>query len=174
MQWGLTRRPLWLAGLVLVVLLIQAPVGAGASEEAELEIEIAEYPAENYDPGPGWPEGWSPPPAPEEMSDRMRAEVERILREHADMYDRYEWWVWEPLPAWTQEYPWFWREDKMGCGTTLHVYAYPVPDTQLILREFGRDFGWSRLLLKPCRYEPIKSITETVELSEELESKVVV
>jgi len=101
------------------------------------------------------------------MSERMRAEVEQILREHPDLYDRYDWWVWDPLPSWTNEYPWFWREDKMGCGTTLHVYAYPVPDTQLITREFGRSFGWSRLYWKPCRYEPIQSITETRELSEE-------
>ncbi|MBP2020142.1 hypothetical protein J2Z79_003596 [Symbiobacterium terraclitae] len=157
------RRARWAAWLVALTLMLQASPG-GASET---ELEIAEYPAENYEPGPGWPEGWSPPPAPEEMSERMKAEVERVLRERPDMYDRYDWWVWDPLPAWTQEYPWFWREDWMGCGTTLHVYAYPVPDTQLITRVFGRSFGWTRLYLKPCRYEPIQFIVEARELSEE-------
>lgn|GEM_PF-1914941 len=159
------RRLKWVTWLVCGVLLLQAPAGAGAA--AESELEIAEYPAENYEPGPGWPAGWSPPPAPEEISERMKAEVERVLREYPDMYDRYEWWVWEPLPAWTQEYPWYWEEDWMGCGTTMHVYAYPKPDTQLIREVFSRSFGWSRLFLKRCRYEPIASITEARGLSEE-------
>jgi len=146
---------------------LQVPAGAGTAAEAELELEVAEYPPENYEPGPGWPDGWTPPPPPEGMSERMRTEVEQILRDYPHMYQEYDWWVWDPLPAWTQEYPWFWREDKMGCGTTLHIYAYPVPDTQLIYKVFGRSFGWSRLYWKPCRYEPIQSITETRELSEE-------
>ncbi|MBY6277944.1 MAG: hypothetical protein CWE10_17460 [Symbiobacterium thermophilum] len=163
MRRGHVRRSL--AVLVLAVLLSAAPVGAGAEEE--LTPEVAEYPAENYEPGPGWPEGWTPPPPPEGMSERMRAEVERLLAERPERYERYDWWVWDPLPDWTQEYPWFWREDWMVCGTTMHVYAYPVPDTQLIYRAFGRSFGWSRLYWKPCRYEPIQSITETRELSEE-------
>ena len=162
MRRGHVRRSL--AVLVLAALL-SAPVGAGAEEE--LTPEVAEYPAENYEPGPGWPEGWTPPPPPEGMSERMRAEVERLLAERPERYERYDWWVWHPLPDWTQEYPWFWREDWMVCGTTMHVYAYPVPDTQLITKEFGRSYGWTRLYLKPCRYEPIQSITETRELSEE-------
>ena len=90
--------------LVLAALLSAAPVGAGAEEE--LTPEVAEYPAENYEPGPGWPEGWTPPPPPEGMSERMRAEVEQVLRERPERYERYDWWVWDPLPAWTQEYPW--------------------------------------------------------------------
>jgi len=165
MQRGYARRARQLACLVLAALLLHTPVRTGAAEE--MKPEVAEYPAENYEPGPGWPEGWTPPPPPEGMSEQMRAEVERILREHPDMYDRYDWWVWDPLPAWTNEYPWFWREDKMGCGTTLYVFAYPVPDTQLITRVFGRSFGWSRLYLKPCRYEPIQFIVEAREMSEE-------
>ncbi|WP_374713645.1 copper amine oxidase N-terminal domain-containing protein, partial [Symbiobacterium terraclitae] len=104
--------------------------------------------------------------APQGMSERMKAEVERVLREHPDKYDRYDWWVWDPLPAWTQDYPWYWEEDWMGCGTTMHVYAYPVPDTLLISRVFGRTYVVGRLHLKPCRYEPMQFITQARELSE--------
>jgi len=165
MNSGVKRRVTRLAWLLLAVLLVQWPTQVGAGSETE--IEIAEYPAENYEPGPGWPEGWTPPPPPEEMSDRMKAEVERVLREYPDKYDRYDWWIWEPLPTWTQEYPYYWEEDWMGCGTTMHVYAYPEPDTQLITRVFGRSYVVNRLHLKPCRYEPVKSITLAREPSEE-------
>ena len=165
MKWGRTWRAAHLAWLLLAVLLMQAPIRAGAAPEPGLEI--AEYPAENYEPGPGWPEGWTPPPPPGEMSERMKAEVERVLREYPDKYERYDWWVWEPLPAWTQEYPYYWEERWMGCGKTLHVYAYPVPDTQLIYRVFGRSFGVTQLFLKPCRYEPIQFIVEAREMSED-------
>jgi len=165
----MNRRRMWraaqLAWLLLAVLLVNAPVRVGAAPGPELEI--AEYPAENYDPGPGWPDGWTPPPPPTEMSEWMKAEVERVLRERPDRYDRYDWWVWDPLPAWTQEYPYYWEEDWMGCGTTIHVYAYPAPDKQLITRVFGRSYTVSRLYWKKCRYEPIKSITVVRELSEE-------
>ena len=145
MQRGYARRARQLACLVLAALLLHTPVRTGAAEE--MKPEVAEYPAENYEPGPGWPEGWTPPPPPEGMSEQMRAEVEEVLRENPDKYDRYDWWAWDPLPAWTPEYPWYWREDMMGCGTTLHVYAYPVPDTQLITRVFGRSFGWTSRIL---------------------------
>ena len=165
MERGRTWRATRLALLLLAVLLMHAPARVGAAREAELEI--AEYPAENYHPGPGWPKGWSPPPAPEGMSERMKAEVERVLREYPDKYTRYDWWVWEPLPAWTQEYPYYWEEDWMGCGTTMHVYAYPKPDTQLVKRVFGRSYVVGRLSLKPCRYEPMQFIVEVREQSEE-------
>lgn len=165
MHRGWTERAKCLAWLTLAVLLIHVPGRVGAQQETR--PEIAQYPAENYEPGPGWPEGWTPPPPPQEMSEQMKAEVERVLRERSDQYDRYEWWIWEPLPAWTQEYPYYWEEDWMGCGSTMHVYAYPKPDTQLIRQAFDRSFGWSRLSWKPCRYEPITSITEVRELSAE-------
>jgi len=154
-----------LAFLLLATVLMQAPVRVGAAPGEELEI--AAYPSENYHPGPGWPEGWTPPPPPSEMSELMKAEVERVLREYPDLYTQYDWWVWEPLPAWTQEYPYYWKEDWVGCETTMHVYAYPVPDTQLISRVFDRTFvvGWLRL--KPCRYEPVQFIVEAQEMSEE-------
>ncbi|MEW8979889.1 MAG: copper amine oxidase N-terminal domain-containing protein [Symbiobacterium sp.] len=160
-----TRRARWLAWLMLAALLVHGPVGAGAEEP--LQPEVAEYPAENYEPGPGWPEGWTPPPPPEGMSEQMRAEVEQALRDNPDMYDRYDWWVWDPLPAWTQEYPWHWEEDWMVCGTTIHVYAYPKPDTRLIQQVFGRSYVVGRLHLKPCRYEPMQYIVAVRELSEE-------
>lgn len=162
-----TRQAGRLAWLMLAFLLLQAPVGVGAAADEKAEIEIAEYPPEFYEPGPGWPDGWTPPPAPAEMSERMRAEVERVLRERPERYDGYDWWVWDPLPAWTQEYPYYWEEDWMVCGTTMHVYAYPKPDTQLISQVFGRSYVVGRLHLKPCRYEPMQYIVEVRELSEE-------
>ena len=119
MKWVRIRCFRRLAWLMLAALLLQSPVGGKAAAEAELELEIAEYPAANYEPGPGWPEGWSPPPPPESMSEQMRAEVERVLNERPDRYERYDWWVWDPLPAWTQEYPWYWEEDWMVCGTAV-------------------------------------------------------
>jgi len=164
MKGDRTRRVGWLAGLMLAALAFQPLVGVEAAEGER--PEVAEYPAQNYDPGPGWPEGWSPPPPPTHMSEQMRAEVERVLQERAAEFDRYEWWVWDPLPAWTQEYPWYWEEDWVPCGRTVYVYAYPKPDTALIREVFGRSFGWSRLIWKPCRYEPIKSITEAREMTE--------
>lgn len=154
-----------LTGLVLAILLFQPLVGIGQAQETQLEV--AQYPPENYEPGPGWPEGWSPPPPPQGMSEQMRARVEQALREYPDLYDSYDWWVWDPLPAWTQEYPWYWEEGWVGCGTTLHVYAYPVPDTRLISQVFGRSYVVGRLYLKPCRYEPIQFISLVRELSEE-------
>ncbi|MEW8980024.1 MAG: copper amine oxidase N-terminal domain-containing protein [Symbiobacterium sp.] len=159
---GITKHLTW---LLLAMLLTHVPANVGAEQETRLEI--AQYPDENYEPGPGWPDGWTPPPPPEGMSERMKAEVERVLREYPETYDRYDWWVWDPLPAWTQEYPYYWEEDWMGCGTTMHVYAYPKPDTQLIRQVFGRSFGWSRTTWKPCRYEPVDSISEVREMSEE-------
>jgi len=131
------------------------------------ETMVAEYSASNYEPGPGWPQGWTPPPAPTGMSERMRQEVEQVLKDYPELYDRHEWWVWEPLPEWTKEYPYYWEEDWMGCGTTMQVYAYPEPDTQLITKVFGRTYGTTRLHLEKCRYEPVKSITEARSLSEE-------
>jgi len=88
MQQGRTRRVRRLVWLLVAVLALHVPGRVGADEEAR--PEIAQYPAENYDPGPGWPEGWTPPPPPTEMSERMKAEVERVLRERPDRYTRYE------------------------------------------------------------------------------------
>ena len=165
MQQGRTRRVRRLVWLLVAVLALHMPGRVGA--EGEAHPEIAQYPAENYDPGPGWPEGWTPPPPPTEMSERMKAEVERVLRERPDRYTRYEWWVWEPLPAWTQQYPYYWEEAWVGCGATVYVYSYPKPDTQLISRIFGRTYVVSRLYGRPCRYEPVQSIALVRELSEE-------
>ncbi|WP_273382248.1 hypothetical protein [Symbiobacterium thermophilum] len=165
MKRPFTARVVWWAWAVLAVMLLSVSSAVGVADE--LKPEVAEYPAGNYDPGPGWPEGWSPPPPPEQMSEQMRAEVERVIQERQGQYDSVEWWVWDPLPAWTHEYPWYWEEDWMPCGTTIYVYVYPKPDTQLIRQVYGRSYGWSRLYWKPCRYEPINSITEARGLSEE-------
>lgn len=165
MKRPFTARVVWWAWAVLAVMLLSVSSAVGVAEE--LKPEVAEYPAGNYDPGPGWPEGWSPPPPPEDMSAQTRAEVEEVLRDYPDLYDRYDWWVWDPLPAWTHEYPWYWEEGWMGCGTTIHVYAYPVPDTQLITRVYGRSFAVGRLHLKPCRYEPVQYIVAVREPTQE-------
>ncbi|WP_043713935.1 copper amine oxidase N-terminal domain-containing protein [Symbiobacterium thermophilum] len=164
MMGQLRRRAIAWTWAVLTIMLLASPTAVG---ETEQKPEVAEYPAQNYDPGPGWPDGWSPPPIPAQMSERMRAEIDQVLQERADEFDGFEWWVWDPLPAWTQEYPWYWEEDWVPCGRTIYVYAYPKPDTQLIRQVYGRSFGWSRLYWKPCRYEPINSITEARGLSEE-------
>ena len=55
----------------------------------------------------------------------------------------------------------------MVCGTTMHVYAYPSAGYATDHTGVWSIFWLVRLYLKPCRYEPIQSITETRELSEE-------
>lgn len=141
--------------------LLAAALLAGPGSAEGQEPVWPEYPASNFEPGPGWPEGWTPPPTPTGISDRMQREIERVLKEYPELYDRWEWRVMDPLPKWTQEYPYYWEEAWMGCGTAMHVYWYPRPDTQLIEKSFGRSFGTTRLHVDQCRYEPVQSIMET-------------
>jgi len=147
---------------VLVLLLV---LGLGVVARAD-EVTVLEYPASNYAPGPGWPEGWKPPAVPKEVPAETLAWVEQIMQQ-VPQFTRWEVRVLEPLPAWTQEYPYWWELDEVGCGDTIYLYWYPYPDTNLTSEKFGKRYAVSGGVGSNCEFAPIQQIDPIIERTEE-------
>ena len=66
------------SGLFLVALLLLGLVAVAQAEE----VTVVQYPDSNYEPGPGWPEGWSPPAVPTELPEATRQYLESMVEEY--------------------------------------------------------------------------------------------
>lgn len=153
-------------GALLLVLLL---LNLAAVATAEDEVVTQQYPDSNYQPGPGWPPGWSPPPMPVLLESERNRLVD--IMQSVPQYTRYETRVQDPLPRWTQEYPYVWGVDYVGCGSVLYLYWYPTPDTGLIASTYDRSFGGSKVSSDLCLFRPIMAVTEArKQTPEEIEA----
>jgi len=153
------RRTVWLLVLILIL-------GVATVVRAE-EAVWAEYPASNYAPGPGWPQGWSPPPTPTGLPEGRQEWLKETMAKYPQ-YTKWELHILDPLPAWTQEYPYWWEFDYTMCGNTIYLYWYPYPDAGLVEETWGRNFGGGRTISDACRMEPTHFIVAARERPEEL------
>ncbi|MFZ5813960.1 MAG: stalk domain-containing protein [Bacillota bacterium] len=151
-----------IGGFTLVLLLLAILAGGVGAEE----VRIIQYPESNYQPGPGWPEGWTPPPVPAELPEWQREEVEQLLKDRPE-YTRFEVRVQEPMPRWTQEYPYEWWTDLVACGETIYVFWYPDLDQNLIYETWERTFVSGKRSNDPCAFYPVRYIVESIAPSPE-------
>ncbi|HYF96404.1 MAG TPA: copper amine oxidase N-terminal domain-containing protein [Symbiobacteriaceae bacterium] len=165
-----TTRGVALAGM-LVALAAAAVPNAVTHAGTDPEPTVVEYPASNYDPGPGWPEGWAPPAAPAGLTDDVRAGWEDSkslmpppVPEHLDFR------VLTPMPDWTEQYPYVWRHEFILCGNTAYAYFYPFPDTVLYRATHNVTLMVAKTVSRGCNFAPVEFITHVHELTpEELE-----
>lgn len=162
----LRRRSLrWLALVgVLVALAVPGAVGMAADPEPT----VVEFPASNYDPGPGWPAGWAPVAAPTEISDEVRQGWEEIRTMMAPPKpDTLEMRVYGPMPEWTSSYPYMWRTEFVTCGTTTYAYYYPFPDTDLYFDTYNATITAAKGIEPGCAFAPVRSIRKDREVTPE-------
>ncbi len=153
------KRGVW--GLVLLLLL---SLGLVAMAE---EVTVVEYPASNYEPGPGWPDGWTPPPVPSELPADRKAWLEQAVAQSEEITG-WEVRVLEPMPAWTKEYPYLWELEEVPCGSMIYAYWFPNIDAKLIHDTWGKDYGGGRVPSGVCKFEPVRFINEAKPRPEEL------
>lgn len=143
------------------VLLSASPSpGLGADPEPWIDPNQTYW----FEPGPGWPEGWTPPPEPTEIPPRVVAAYEEYRDSTGPEEvkpERLEMRVLRPLPEWTKEYPYYWMDAGFQCGKTAYVYMYPAPDTALILRTFGKSYAvaFAGVSGKHCLFTPVSMIS---------------
>lgn len=132
------RRSIW-AGLVLLVFLGVGLANA-PGQAADPEPQRVTYPDKNYEPGPGWPAGWSPPIVPTTISPERQAEYEAIRAKmpKANQPNQLKLYDVGELPKWTQEYPYFLKFHYTLCGKTAYLYYYPYPDINLTTQLTGQ------------------------------------
>lgn len=146
---------------ILVLLVIVGLAGFSRTGVAGTDPEPKPSPDQQYgfDPGPGWPQGWTEPPVPTEMPKYVvdMFEDAKVL----DGVERLELRVWQPLPAWTREYPYAWQWLPLTCGKTMYANAYAAPDTVAIYEAFGKSyaFGGGAIGGADCLFNPVVMIS---------------
>ncbi|HEY3366066.1 MAG TPA: copper amine oxidase N-terminal domain-containing protein [Symbiobacteriaceae bacterium] len=126
--------------LLLCVALIGAlgagPARAGTDPEPTLKPNIT-Y---DVDPGPGLPQGWTPPPAPTTIPTRIEDAFNANRRTDPTSPQHLEMRVIQPNADWMKEYPWAWNLDLLDCGATEYAIYHPAPDLDLIAQVFKRAY----------------------------------
>ncbi|HYF93671.1 MAG TPA: copper amine oxidase N-terminal domain-containing protein [Symbiobacteriaceae bacterium] len=164
---NLASRSLVLAAVLVAVAAAVVP-NAVSFAEGDPEPMVVEYPASNYDPGPGWPAGWAPPAAPGGITDAVRESWEHMKTlmppphpEHLNFR------VLSPLPDWTQQYPYLWRYEFIGCGNTDYAYFYPEPDTELYRATYHETLMVANSASRGCSFSPVEFIERIEPLTPE-------
>lgn len=147
------------SGLVLVLLMALLPGGVGLAEDPEPTVAEVTY---SIDSGPGWPEGWKPPDPPTEIKPEWRKQWEEDIAylPPGDRPTDLKLKVLEPLPAWTNEYPYKWISTDVACGSTDYLFFAPVPDDQAIRAAFDNTYTTLYPKAGPgaCQLTPARSI----------------
>jgi hypothetical protein len=151
------RGRLWRAVgfLVLIVLMVASmwslPGGVGRAA-GDPEPTVVQFPASNYDPGPGWPAGYTPPAPPTEIPARVRQRWDEdiLFTAPADRPTQLVLRVLNPLPGWAQQFSYQWPYDLVTCGKTTYAYYYPEPDTD--------TYTAAKQFPGGCSFAPISSI----------------
>lgn len=134
-----------------------------AGSAADPEPEWVRYPDSNYDPGPGWPDGWTPPEPPNQISPERQAEYEQIMsklppdQRTDDLIMRVD-----PGPKWIQEYPYSWKFRFTKCGKTAYLYYYPYPDLDLVENMTGEWYQVGEGGGGDCRYYQVVGIKKPI------------
>lgn len=137
MRFKRGERRLWVVLVLLMVLGVGLANAPG--EAADPEPNLVTYPDQDYDPGPGWPTGWSPPVMPTTISAERQAQYEEIRAKmpKAEQPDQLKLYQWGELPEWTREYPYYLKFHYTLCGKTVYLYYYPYPDMTLTKQMTG-------------------------------------
>lgn len=160
-------RPLLLSFLVVLVGSVLLP--AVAEEQVESQLVIVQYPDSNYEPGPGWPEGWTPPPAPTAIPPGWQHDIDEYVERYPGTQVKLT--VLDPLPKWTQEYAYEWEPEIVYCATTLYFMYYPAPDSNTIMDQTGRLYTGAKYSSIDCEFRPLLAITEAKGPSEETKER---
>lgn len=165
---GLRRRFGGMA--ILVGLLLVMGVAQSPGRAADPEPKVVVYPDENFDAGPGWPEGWSPPAMPTTLSPERQAQYEEIraTRLADNPPERFLLYQWAELPNWTKEYPYYLDYHYTLCGKTVYLYYTPSPDLELITQMTGKiNPGVTRISGGPCMINTVAAIKYPLEMTPE-------
>lgn len=162
------ERRIW--GALLLLLVFVVGLAHGSSQAADPEPVVVNYPETDFDPGPGWPDGWSPPTMPTAISAERKAQYEEIraTKLAANPPDRLVLYQWTELPKWTQEYPYYLNYHYTPCGKTVYLYYTPYPDLDLITQMTGKHSpGVSWVSGDPCTINTVAGINYSREMTEE-------
>lgn len=163
------RWPLGGMALLLVVLLVLG-LAQAQGRAADPEPKVIVYPDEYFDPGPGWPEGWTPPEMPTVIPPERRAEYEQIraTKPAAERPDQLKLYQWGELPTWTKEYPYFLKHHYTLCGKTVYLYYSPYPDVDLVSKMTSRIHPVVEgISSDPCTVNPVSGIRYPLEMTAE-------
>lgn len=131
--------------LVLFVVALVAGMLAGRQAAAD-EYGPRPTPAfePEWEPGPGWPEGWKEPAPPTELSEGIKENFDylRSMPNLKTKPERLALHVETKLPGWTREYPYLWTSIEIMCGTTMWEYAFPQPDSSLLRQMTGHSYSY--------------------------------
>lgn len=150
---------LLLMGFLLLSAGVLAAPGtvAGADPEPWIDPNLQYY----IDPGPGWPQGWTPPPKPTEIPQEAVDEFNEVRSlPVTNRPERHELRVLDPMPPWTNEYPYFWNYIGLICGKTYYAYMYPEPDVELLRTTTGDVYlvGMATRSSAQCLFGPVAAI----------------
>ncbi|HYF94506.1 MAG TPA: copper amine oxidase N-terminal domain-containing protein [Symbiobacteriaceae bacterium] len=161
------RRGVALAGALIAIAAFVVP-NAVSFAGSDPEPTVEQFPASNYDPGPGWPAGWAPPAAPAGLTDTVRQEWEDLkAMMPPPLPENLEFRILTPMPEWTQLYPYLWRHEFVGCGNTDFVYYYPYPDTTLFFQTHHFTISATKRAAQGCAFPPVGSIRHNLEMTPE-------
>ncbi|MFZ5826293.1 MAG: copper amine oxidase N-terminal domain-containing protein [Bacillota bacterium] len=155
---GKRVRFVW-ATLLMAMLLFGLLSTMGSA--ADPEPEWTRYPDSNYDPGPGWPQGWTPPQPPSQIPPERQAEYEQLNNQEppGNRTERLVLRV-DPGPKWIQEYPYYWKYGYVDCGQTTYLYYYPYPDLHLIKEMTGEQYSAGEDSPGGCGYYQVVGISK--------------
>lgn len=130
------------SGLILLMVIFAAMVGApSVVQGADPELNILTNQVIRAEPGPGWPEGWTPPAAPTELTPDAIHSWERLQAlPMKNKPERLEMRVLDRLPEWTKEYPYVWSHTAIRCSAVMYEFYYPYPDSRLLLQLTGDTY----------------------------------
>lgn len=154
---------------VLAMMAALGSTGRVGLAEGDPEPTVVQYPDEKYVQGPGWPAGYTPPAPPAEISQKVREDWQDDLywMNPAERADTLVLRALSPLPAWTQQYPYYWRYELLTCGKTTYAYYYPWPDTQLIAKYTDEMYTPAKVYPHGCVFSPVSSISKVIRLTPE-------
>ncbi len=166
MKVGMVVWPRWrlAAGAAALALALGSLAGGPlmAAEHGDPEPTVNwDLPME-FEPGPGWPEGWVPPEPPGEIPQRVIDYFESLKSLPVEeIPERLEMRVLDPLPAWTREYPYWWNYVPVVCGRTMYAYFHPEPDTGLLYQMTGHNYFVVLATEGPdCQFIPVRQIAQ--------------
>jgi hypothetical protein len=130
------------SSLLCIALVSASLIGAaGVVHGAEPELKILVDRTVRYEPGPGWPGGWTPPPKPTELTPDAKESWERLQALPVkNKPERLEMRVLDVMPAWTREHPYIWTHSKISCGSIMYEFYYPYPDRDLLWKMTGKSY----------------------------------
>lgn len=162
-----------LAALVLVAAAVAGVVRTGRAD-SDPTPTVNDNLKHVITPGPGWPKGWTPPPVPTAIPQKVMDDWNFSRQMVSDPPARLVMWMYlrDPmaLPDWTKQYPYVWAlNTSLICGHTQYAIYYPAPDRKALYDAYGDGYDFLGADTDPtsCSFRPIYRIEPTLRLTDE-------